>query len=157
VHLLPRSLTSITSWRFFITSSWFSISSHHLPSSNVIYIYDSISKLVLLLQLLLFFYSTLQLSHRYSISVPFIVIHMHTKSTIHSFIHSFIHSSIHSAFNNPKICKNSIFFSNFRLHLYTPCFGFIARNHAVVCTCFWASYCFPFCLSLSFYTSMWRN
>ncbi len=115
-----------------------------------------------------FFCTILLLSHRYSISVPFIVIHMRTKnrlfihSFIHSFIRSFIHSTIHSAFNNPKICKTSFFFlisgrkrahdvsswSSGTMLLSAPVFG--------LPTVFLYLFFSP-PLSLLFYSSMWLN
>jgi hypothetical protein len=76
---------------------------------------DSIFILLLLLISLVFVCTILLLlrSHRYSISVPFTVIHMRgtNRLFIHSFIHSFIRSFIHSfSFQQSKDLQDSIFF-----------------------------------------------
>ncbi len=86
------------------------------------------------------------LSHRYSISVSFIVSSMRTKSRLfinsfaYSRIHSFIHSLTHSLTQLStirKICKTA-FFSNFRSYSNTQCFVFLVPRKIILTngTCF---------------------
>lgn len=81
------------------------------------------------------FNTIMKLSHRYSISVPFIVIHMRRERererekspTIHSSIHSFRQLSTIQRF-----ARQHFFLISAARTPYAQCYVLIVRNHAVV-------------------------